>query len=319
MVFRHGVRAAITPIVTLLGLDIGILLGGAILTETVFNIPGIGRYAYNAITQSDLPVIQGTVLFGAFFIVIHVAARRHPVRLHRPAGAVLAMATPLLEVEDLSVHFETEDGLVRAVDGISYTVDRGQTLGIVGESGSGKSVSSLTMMGLSRAAQRAHLAARVRFDGRDLLGASEDDLRTIRGNEIAMIFQDPLSSLHPFYKVGTQIAEGVRAHQRRLEGAGLGSRGRDALAGRHPRAAQARRRLPARVLGRHAPARDDRDGAGQRPEAADRRRADDRARRDRPGADPRADRAPAVASSTPRWSSSPTTSASWPRSPTRSR
>jgi peptide/nickel transport system permease protein len=69
VIFRHGVRAAITPIVTLLGLDIGILLGGAILTETVFNIPGIGRYAYNAIAQSDLPVIQGTVLFGAFFIV----------------------------------------------------------------------------------------------------------------------------------------------------------------------------------------------------------------------------------------------------------
>ena len=69
VIFRHGVRAAITPIVTLLGLDIGILLGGAILTETVFNIPGIGRYAYNAIMQSDLPVIEGTVLFGAFFIV----------------------------------------------------------------------------------------------------------------------------------------------------------------------------------------------------------------------------------------------------------
>jgi peptide/nickel transport system permease protein len=70
VIFRHGVRAAITPIVTLLGLDIGILLGGAILTETVFNIPGIGRYAYNAIAVSDLPVIQGTVLFGAFFIVM---------------------------------------------------------------------------------------------------------------------------------------------------------------------------------------------------------------------------------------------------------
>ena len=70
VIFRHGVRAAITPIVTLLGLDIGILLGGAILTETVFNIPGIGRYAFDAIQHSDLPVIQGTVLFGAFFIVI---------------------------------------------------------------------------------------------------------------------------------------------------------------------------------------------------------------------------------------------------------
>jgi peptide/nickel transport system permease protein len=70
VLFRHGVRAAITPIVTLLGLDIGILLGGAILTETVFNIPGIGRYAYNAIVVSDLPVVQGTVIFGAFFIVM---------------------------------------------------------------------------------------------------------------------------------------------------------------------------------------------------------------------------------------------------------
>jgi peptide/nickel transport system ATP-binding protein len=119
---------------------------------------------------------------------------------------------PLLEVEDLKVHFETEDGLVRAVDGISYTVDRGETFGIVGESGSGKSVSSLTMLGLTRA-RNARISGTVRFDGRDLLGASEDDLREIRGNEIAMIFQDPLSSLHPFYKVGSQIAEGVRAHR----------------------------------------------------------------------------------------------------------
>jgi peptide/nickel transport system ATP-binding protein len=122
------------------------------------------------------------------------------------------MAAPLLEVENLQVHFDTEDGLVKAVDGISYTVDRGQTLGIVGESGSGKSVSSLTVMGLSRA-RNARITGTVRFDGEDLLGASDDDLRQIRGNDIAMIFQDPLSSLHPFYKVGAQIAEGVRAHK----------------------------------------------------------------------------------------------------------
>jgi peptide/nickel transport system permease protein len=70
VIWRHGVRSAITPIVTVLGLDIGILLGGSILTETVFNIPGIGRYAYEGIINSDLPVIQGTVLFGAFFIVV---------------------------------------------------------------------------------------------------------------------------------------------------------------------------------------------------------------------------------------------------------
>jgi peptide/nickel transport system ATP-binding protein len=122
------------------------------------------------------------------------------------------MAAPLLEVENLKVHFDTEDGLVRAVDGISYTVERGETFGIVGESGSGKSVSSLTMLGLTRA-RNARISGTVRFDGKDLLGASEEDLRTIRGNEIAMIFQDPLSSLHPFYKVGMQIAEGVLAHR----------------------------------------------------------------------------------------------------------
>ncbi|MEA2291947.1 MAG: peptide/nickel transport system ATP-binding protein [Solirubrobacteraceae bacterium] len=122
------------------------------------------------------------------------------------------MAAPLLEVEDLRVHFETEDGLVKAVDGVSYTLERGQTLGIVGESGSGKSVSSLTVMGLTRA-RNAHISGTVRFNGKDLLGASDEELRTIRGDDIAMIFQDPLSSLHPFYKVGNQIVEAIRAHR----------------------------------------------------------------------------------------------------------
>jgi peptide/nickel transport system ATP-binding protein len=118
----------------------------------------------------------------------------------------------LLEVDGLQVHFATEDGLVRAVDGISYSVDRGRTLGIVGESGSGKSVSSLTVMGLTRSA-RARISGSVRFEGRELLTASDDELRQIRGDDIAMIFQDPLSSLHPFYKVGAQIGEAVRAHR----------------------------------------------------------------------------------------------------------
>jgi peptide/nickel transport system ATP-binding protein len=120
--------------------------------------------------------------------------------------------SPLLEVEDLRVHFETDDGLVKAVDGISYTVDRGETLGIVGESGSGKSVSSLTVMGLTRA-RNAHISGSVRFNGKDLLGAPDEELRAIRGDDIAMIFQDPLSSLHPFYKVGGQIVEAIRAHR----------------------------------------------------------------------------------------------------------
>jgi peptide/nickel transport system ATP-binding protein len=117
----------------------------------------------------------------------------------------------LLEIKDLKVHFATDDGLVKAVDGVSYSVDRGQTLGIVGESGSGKSVSSMTLMGLTRA-PNARISGEILFDGKDLLTASEADLRTVRGNDIAMIFQDPLSSLHPFYKVGKQIAEAVRVH-----------------------------------------------------------------------------------------------------------
>ena len=118
----------------------------------------------------------------------------------------------LLEVEDLKVHFDTDDGLVKAVDGLSYTVDRGQTLGIVGESGSGKSVSSLTVMGLTRS-RNARISGSIRFDGKELIDASDEELRGIRGDSIAMIFQDPLSSLHPFYKVGAQIVEAVRAHR----------------------------------------------------------------------------------------------------------
>jgi peptide/nickel transport system ATP-binding protein len=121
------------------------------------------------------------------------------------------MPEPLLSVRDLYVHFETEDGLVKAVDGISYDVYPGKALGIVGESGSGKSVSSLTVMGLTRQ-KNAHISGEVMFEGRDLLQASDSDLREIRGNDIAMIFQDPLSSLHPYYKVGWQLVETLRVH-----------------------------------------------------------------------------------------------------------
>jgi len=118
---------------------------------------------------------------------------------------------PLLRVEDLRVAFGTEDGTVHAVDGISYDVAPGATLGIVGESGSGKTVSSLTTMGLTRA-QGAQISGRILFEGRDLLALEEGEMRAIRGNEIAMIFQDPLSSLHPLFRVGNQLVEAVRAH-----------------------------------------------------------------------------------------------------------
>jgi peptide/nickel transport system ATP-binding protein len=118
----------------------------------------------------------------------------------------------LLRVEDLTVRFATEDGIVNAVNGVSLEVDSGRVLGIVGESGSGKSVSMLTVMGLTRAAN-ATISGRVTFEDRDLLSLSNEELRRVRGNDVAMIFQDPLSSLHPFYKVGTQLIEAMQAHR----------------------------------------------------------------------------------------------------------
>jgi peptide/nickel transport system ATP-binding protein len=118
----------------------------------------------------------------------------------------------VLEIRDLHVEFGTPDGVVHAVRGVSLSVDRGRTLGIVGESGSGKSVTALTVMGLTRA-PNAGISGEVLFDGDDLLKVSSDDLRRIRGKRIAMIFQDPLSSLHPLYRVGWQIVEAIRAHE----------------------------------------------------------------------------------------------------------
>ena len=118
---------------------------------------------------------------------------------------------PLLEVEDLTTEFVTGDGVVRAVDGVSFTVDRGQTLGIVGESGSGKSVTCLTVMGLNER-RSSRSTGVVRFKGENLLTAPQDRLRKIRGNEMAMIFQDPMTSLNPVKTIGRQLREAVLLH-----------------------------------------------------------------------------------------------------------
>ncbi|HEV3321431.1 MAG TPA: ABC transporter ATP-binding protein [Solirubrobacteraceae bacterium] len=122
------------------------------------------------------------------------------------------MSERLLCVEDLRVEFPTEGGVVHAVNGVSFALDQGRTLGIVGESGSGKSVCALSAMGLTRA-QGARISGRIVFEGVDLLTLPERGMRALRGNELAMIFQDPLSSLHPLYRVGAQIVEGIRAHR----------------------------------------------------------------------------------------------------------
>jgi peptide/nickel transport system ATP-binding protein len=120
---------------------------------------------------------------------------------------------PLLAVEDLRVSYATEDGTVQAVDGISYELRRGRTLGIVGESGSGKTVAALSVLGLTRA-EGATVSGRIAFAGHgDLLALEDAELQAIRGDEIAMVFQDPLSTLHPMYRVGAQIVEAIRAHR----------------------------------------------------------------------------------------------------------
>ena len=125
----------------------------------------------------------------------------------------MSAAAPLLQVDDLRVSFATEDGLVRAVDGVSFSVAAGEVVAIVGESGSGKSVTAMTLMGLTRG-HNARIEGRARLGDTELLSASEHELQRIRGASIAMIFQDPMSSLNPVYRIGDQIVEQIRAHER---------------------------------------------------------------------------------------------------------
>jgi peptide/nickel transport system ATP-binding protein len=121
------------------------------------------------------------------------------------------MGAPFLDVRDLRIHFPTDDGLVRSVDGLSFHLERGRTLGIVGESGSGKSVTSLGILGLHKGS-RAQVSGEIWLDGEELVSASPEQVRRLRGRKMAMIFQDPLSSLHPYYTVGRQIVEAYRVH-----------------------------------------------------------------------------------------------------------
>jgi oligopeptide/dipeptide ABC transporter ATP-binding protein len=123
------------------------------------------------------------------------------------------MAERLLEVEDLSVHFATVDGTVRAVDGVSFELERGKVLGIVGESGSGKSVTAMTLMGLTRDVN-AKFGGEVRYKGTNLLDLSDRDMQAYRGDEIGMIFQDPMTSLNPVYRIGEQIVEAIQTHEK---------------------------------------------------------------------------------------------------------
>ena len=128
-----------------------------------------------------------------------------------PSARAAGERTAYLDVRDLKVHFPTDDGLVKAVDGLNFTVERGKTIGIVGESGSGKSVTSQGILGLHRRT-RARASGQIWLDGEDLMTVTDERLRELRGNKMAMIFQDPLSALHPYYTIGSQIVEAIRVH-----------------------------------------------------------------------------------------------------------
>ncbi len=123
------------------------------------------------------------------------------------------MTVSLLDVKDLKTYFFTEDGIVKAVDGVSFSLERGKTLAIVGESGSGKSVTALSILRLVSPPGRI-VEGKVKFEGNDLLKLSEEELREIRGNRIALIFQDPLTALNPVFTVGDQIMEAILTHQK---------------------------------------------------------------------------------------------------------
>ncbi|WP_460842519.1 ABC transporter ATP-binding protein [Nocardioides marmoraquaticus] len=129
----------------------------------------------------------------------------------QPADPPAGRGAPYLQVDDLRVHFSTDDGVVKSVDGVSFAVEKGKTLGIVGESGSGKSVTSMAVMGL-HTSKNAVISGSITVDGQELVGAPRDEVRKLRGQKMAMIFQDPLSAMHPYYTVGNQIVEAYRIH-----------------------------------------------------------------------------------------------------------
>ena len=167
----------------------------------------------------------------------------------------------VLAVEDLKTHFFTKAGVVKAVDDVSFSVDAGQVLGLVGESGSGKTVTGFSIMGLVDPPGRI-VAGRILFEGHDLLDRTDDAMRGLRGDRIAMIFQDPMMTLNPVLRIDTQMIEAVLAHQA-VSKAGARAFARCARPRRHPVARRAPQRLSAPAVGRHAPARRDRDRAAQ--------------------------------------------------------
>ena len=191
----------------------------------------------------------------------------------------------LLDVRDLKTYFDTDEGTVKAVDGVSFHINRGETLAVVGESGSGKSVTSLSIMRLIAQPPGRFAGGEILFDGSDLLKMTERQMRKIRGNDVSMIFQEPMTSLNPVYTVGDQIGEAIVLHQGKTKRQGMKMAAEMLDLVGIPEPEKRVKNYPHQMSGRDAPARDDRDGALLRAAAPHRRRADDRPGRDHPGAD----------------------------------
>ena len=181
------------------------------------------------------------------------------------------MAETLLSIKDLSVAFGQGERQVLAVDRVSFDIAKGETVALVGEIGSGKSVTALSVMKLLPYPPAHHPSGSIRFKEQELLPMRENKIRKIRGNDITIVFQEPMTSLNPLHTIEKQIGEILLIHQGTGRRQGARAHRRTARPGRHPGPQGAARQLPASALRRPAPARHDRDGPGQRARPADRR------------------------------------------------
>ena len=213
-------------------------------------------------------------------------SRMHCARCSASTGKRASMSDLLLSVEGLTTTFDTSAGPLTAVSGVTFSLARGETLGLVGESGSGKSVTAFSLIRLVQAPGRI-TDGRVVFQGRDLLTLPEEEMRQVRGAGIGFIFQEPMAALNPVMRVGAHIAEALRVHGLASPGGSPIPSHRPAARGEDRGCRTARRRLSPPAVRGHAPARDDRHRARLPPAAGHRRRADHGAGRHGAGADPR--------------------------------
>ena len=226
----------------------------------VFGLQGIGKLTYDALQNLDLPVIMATVMYASFFVVApmrwSISSTSCSIR-----GCALNAEPALLEVRDLSVSFRTDRGLVRAVDGISFRyLPTGDPRHRRRSPAPARPCRCLSVMGLIND-PNAVIEGSITYKGRELLGLPQRELRTLRGREIAMIFQDPMTALTPVYTIGWQIAEQIQDHER-VSARAARARAVDLLRRcRHPKSRRGGRPLSAPALWRHAATRGDRHGA----------------------------------------------------------